>query len=227
MLPETKIFDAIQGFIEFSDDKEPIYLFNGEWYVFDTKYTTALNNEYVFAYENHIKKNEVISNKFSLLHKVKTENVYNKTLESEKSIFVTHTVLMNNVEIAYAIFGDGSTVYLMHNKRKFNGEGVRDVINQILTSADYMQKVIQGINRDEWLKKYYNEIITKRAKIAHAVNQKEFLTVMTSNNICYIAGYLSGFKKNISATYAKYLTIEAEKRLSAKGYGFVSMNITK
>lgn len=226
-LPETRIFDAIQGFVEVGSTKEPVYLFNGEWYVFDEKYTTALNDEYEIIYENHLKNSEIIYNQFSLLHKAANETAYNKILESKKNIIVTHTVLMNNVEIADAIFSDSSTVYLMHNKGEFNGEGARDVINQILTSAEYVQKVLQGISRDEWLKKYYSEIVATRPKIAQMVSAEEFTSVMTNKNICYLAGYLSGFRKKTTSTYAKYLTIEAGKRLSAKGYGFISMNVTK
>ncbi|TEB05668.1 hypothetical protein Psch_02709 [Pelotomaculum schinkii] len=226
-LPATHIFDAIQGFVEVRDTKDPVYLFNGEWYVFDTQYTTALNNEYGSIFENHLNNFGIISNKFSLLHKAATETEYNKILESQKNILVAHTVLMNNVEIADAIFWDDSTVYLMHNKGKFDGEGVRDVINQILTSAEYMQKILQGISKDEWLKKYYKGIVAKRPIIVHKISAEEFTYVMTNKNICYIAGYLSGFRKKTTATYAKYLTIEAEKRLSAKGYGFISMNVTR
>jgi hypothetical protein len=227
VLPETPIIDAIQGFVEYSDDKDPVYLFNGEWYVFDTKYTTALSNEYEIIFENYLKKSDGISSQFSLLHKAITETSYNKILETKKNIIVSHTVLMDNVEISDAIFWDGSTVYLMHNKGKFNGEGTRDVINQILTSAEYIQKVLQGIHRDEWLKKYFNEIVAKRPTIARNVSIEEFTSVMTSRNICYIAGFLFGFQKKTTATYAKYLTIEAERRLSAKGYGFVSMKVAK
>ncbi len=91
ILPATKIFEAIQGYLEFGANNEPIYLFYGEWYVFDTKYSTALNNEYEFAFENYTEKNRLIYGKFSLLHKAKNEDTYNKVLENENKILVTHT----------------------------------------------------------------------------------------------------------------------------------------
>jgi len=226
-LPETYIFNAIQGFIEVGSRRDPVYLFNGEWYVFDTKYTKALDNEYELIYKSHLKKRDIILSQFSLLHKVSTETAYNEILESENNIYVTHTVLIDNVEIADAIFWNNSTVFFMHNKGKFDGEGARDIINQILTSAEYIQKVLQGIQRDKWLQKYYKEIVNKRPEIAKRITADEFNTAITSKNICYIAGYILGFQKSTNSTYAKYLTIEAEKRLSSKGYGFVSINVTK
>lgn len=226
-LPETCIFDAIQGHIELNNTRDPVYLFNGEWYVFDIKYADALTNEYEAIFDKYFEKSKAILSKFSLLHSAKTETEYNKILEREKNILVTHTVLVDNIEIADAIFWDSCTVYLMHNKGKFNGEGTREVINQILTSAEYIQRILQSLNRDELIEKYYNDIIKKRPISSKKVTAKEFNSIMLEKNICFIAGYLSGFRKKTTATYSKYLTIEAEKRLGAKGYEFVSMSVTK
>ena len=36
----------------------------------------------------------------------------------------------------------------------------------------------------------------------------------------YVAGYLEGYKRNSRSTYAKYLSIELQKKLIAKGYGY-------
>ena len=41
-----QIFDAIQGFVEFGEKKQPCYLFNGQWYVFDSKFSDILDAEF-------------------------------------------------------------------------------------------------------------------------------------------------------------------------------------
>ena len=46
--------------------------------------------------------------------------------------------MVNNIEIADVIFWDEDSIYLMHNKDKFSGQGARDVVNQVLTSSEYL-----------------------------------------------------------------------------------------
>jgi hypothetical protein len=186
-----------------------------------------LNNEYGTIFGTHIEKSEAICKEFSLLSESKTETKCNRVLEANNKILVTHEVLVDNVEIADAIFWDTDTVFLMHNKGDFDGDGTRDVINQILVSAEYIQRVLQGVNRNEWSNNYYKEIVKKRPATSSKVTAEDLISVLGRKNICYIAGYLKGFRKETKGTYSKYLTIEAGKRLGAKGYGFISMNVTK
>ena len=41
--------------------------------------------------------------------------------------------------------------------------------------------------------------------------------------ICYLIGYLQGYKKDSRSTYAKYLTVETNKKLIQKGYNCISI----
>src|SRR5690554_7713429 len=100
-------------------------------------YETMLNNEYKdLLKQNKEKATEVINNYKLQINYTMSENQYNKYLGNFKNIIVTHTVSIDNIEISDAIFYDDKTLYLMHNKKRFDGEGVRDLTNQILTAAD-------------------------------------------------------------------------------------------
>lgn len=46
VLQETKVIDAIQGFVEHGEIKMPCILFNGLWYVIDDKYADSLTKDY-------------------------------------------------------------------------------------------------------------------------------------------------------------------------------------
>lgn len=219
------IINTLQGFIEYGTAKQPCYLINGDWYVFDEVYSNLLNKEYAELYNLKLKRASGIKKNYNLIKAAINETAYNKALESEKNIIVSHTALLQNVEIADAIFWDDTTLYLMHNKGKFDGLGARDLLNQMLTAAEYLQKR-RFVGGSDFLSKYYLQICRKKKlKKLHQASEQEFIQVFTEKRICFIAGFLDGFKKNSNSVYAKYLTIEANKKLSDKGYDYIPLGV--
>ena len=223
---EMSIFNAIQGFIEYGEEREPIYLYNGLWYVFDQTYSEALDAEFLTFYTQNEMTSTPIMQDFALHQQVANETAYNAALEIRENIIVAHCVKMSNVEIADAIFWDDQTIYLMHNKGSFDGEGTRDVTNQIITSAEFLQKTLFSLERIPTLNQYYQRIVAQREQhgnVRSIITQQEFADLFINRKIVYIAGYLDNYRLNTRSTYAKYLTIETGKRLATKGYGFISV----
>ncbi|WP_313164667.1 DUF6119 family protein [Sedimentibacter sp.] len=224
LYPKSIIY-TLQGFIEYGISKQPFYLINGNWYVFDNIYSVLLDKEYIelFKYKQEISL--IIKKKFNLEKVASNETEYNKKLEKDSDIIVSHTALHQNVEISDAIFWDDKIIYLMHNKNKFDGIGARDLLNQILTAAEYLQRNLT-INGSDFLSEYYDQICKIRKMIIlPQVSKQEFIQLFTDKKICFIAGYLDGYKKDSDSTYAKYLNIEINKKLCYKGYDFIPMGI--
>ena len=96
--------------------------------MFDDKFSRVLKNEFEEFFVQQLSVADDIAKKFDLRSSASTEDKYNSELQDNPNIAVSHTVLRDYVEIADAIFWDESTIYLMHNKHKFNGVGVRDVL---------------------------------------------------------------------------------------------------
>lgn len=229
ILYKLSVFDAIQGFIEFGERGMPCYLFNGLWYVFDDKFGHVLTKEFEDFFDNQSKVVEDLTKTFSLRNASPNENAYNSWLQNNPDIIVSHTVLKEYVEIADAIFWDDTTIYLMHNKAKFDGSGVRDVTNQVLTSAEYLQQNLARHDRLQFLENYYDSIKEKydAAGKKLEITKADFMQVLSSGRpIKYIIGYIDGYRKKSRATYAKYLTTQTVKKLATKGYSCNVLNIS-
>lgn len=221
------IFDSIQGFIEFGNDRRPCYLFNGLWYVFDEKFSDLLTQEFEELYRNQEDTVNTLSAAFGLRFAAKHENDYNDALQKFPNIVVAHTVLLDNLEIADGIFWDEHSVYLMHNKASFSGAGTRDVTNQVLTAAEYLQQRLARYDRISFLESYYDKISAKYQsnKETLCVTKEDFVNALNSGRTFhYVTGYIQNYSSNSDATYAKYLTVETAKRLSAKGYKYSVMS---
>ena len=224
------IFEAIQGFIEFGDENQPCYLFNGQWYVFDAKFSDVLSIEFTELFKQQSEQRNNYTSDFGLIRNCPTEELYNTEIRKEGKFLVTHTVLVNNVEIADIIIINNGKIFLMHNKDSFNGIGARDVCNQVMTSASYLQQMLSTVNRDEFLERYYEsiELKYKNAGITIPVNKAEFKKYFQgSPEIHYLIGYLKDYKENSRSTYAKYLTVETIKKLSVKGFKCTPLLIGK
>ncbi len=219
-----KIINTLQGFVEYGDNKLPCYLINGNWYIFDEKYHDFLHREYMELFDYNESRQAGIKTKYKLVKECETENAYNDALKSEANIIVAHTALVQKVEIADAIFWDETTLYLMHNKLCFNGIGARDLLNQIVTSSELLQKNLL-LNRSEFLKEYYTSICRRNdIDTLSQANEEEF-TGLFSKKICYISGFLKGYWKDTNSTYAKYLTVETKRKLQNKGYEYILLGI--
>lgn len=214
------IFDAIQGFVEFGEKKQPCYLFNGQWYVFDSKFSDILDAEFKEIFNQQSSRRNTYTSLFGLIRNFSTEDDYNKAIKKEGKYIVAHTALIDNVEIADIIIFSDDQIFLMHNKDSFNGTGARDVSNQIITSASYLQQMLASANRDDFLEKYYASIAAKyKNGIKIPVDKTEFKKYFQgSHKIHYLIGYLKGYDENSRSTYAKYLTVEVIKKLLDKGF---------
>ncbi len=221
----TKIKQCIQGYIE-DESKNPFFLFNGNWLMFDNNYIDNLDSEYKKSYEQMInidkKLNNIILNKDSSL----TEDSYNKTFANSGDIIVAHTVLSNNIELADLIYYDDDNLYLIHNKSKFQGNGARDVLNQILTSAEFINHYLMEKDKKEIFEKYYDDILNKypNNKI-NSLSKSEFIDLFSKPNVYYVAGFMENLSSNTDSNYAKYITLDINKKLIEKGYMLLLFNI--
>lgn len=223
-----RIFDALQGHVDYGESGIPCYLFNGSWYVFDPMYDKLLAKEYEDLFDAKTASSEKLKKQFNLyMIKKSSEDAYNLSMKNNQDVILAHTVLINNVEISDAIFWDDSTLYLMHNKGKFDGNGVRDLTNQILTAAEYLYKKINTSERKEFLSEYYEAIEVKHPKAVAIKNitKEEFIQLFVNKKICFVAGYIEGLKKNTRSKYAQYLSVELNRKLHMKTYDVLFMKI--
>lgn len=115
----------------------------------------------------------------------------------------------------------------MHNKDSFNGIGARDVSNQVMVSASYLQQRLSSPDKDDFLEKYYETIATKYGEdIKIPVDKSEFKKYfLDASKFHYLIGYLKGYDENSRSTYAKYLTVEVNRKLTDKGFDCVPLLI--
>ena len=225
ILYPTKIKQCMQGYIE-DENRQPFFLFNDKWLMFDTNYIDNLDKEFKKSYTQMInidkKLKDILSNKEANL----TEDTYNKTFENSDEIILAHTVLSNYIELADLIYYDDDNLYLIHNKLKFQGSGARDVLNQILTSAEFINHYM--MDKKDFIEKYYEDILKKypNNKIKD-LTKEEFVKLFNKPNIYYVAGFMEKLSDNTDSNYAKYITIDASKKLIEKGYQLLLFDINK
>lgn len=227
VLAKTPFFEAMQGHVDYGPGRDPCYLFNGDWYVFDTTYIKALTKEFSDLFDEKSAQADALITKYKLQKPVDTEEKYNELLISDPNILVAHKVEMSYVEIADAIFWTDTTLYLMHNKGKFNGNGARDLTNQILTAAEYVEKIRSAIKRDEQIGKYYDSILSYRpTQDISYFPRDEFISSFINKKIVYIQGYLDNYRQTSRSQYAKYLTVELNRRLKRKSFESIPISLT-
>ena len=225
ILYPTKIKQCMQGYIE-DENRQPFFLFNDKWLMFDINYIDNLDKEFKKSYTQMInidkKLKDILSNKEANL----TEDTYNKTFENSDEIILAHTVLSNYIELADLIYYDDDNLYLIHNKLKFQGSGARDVLNQILTSAEFINHYM--MDKKDFIEKYYEDILKKypNNKIKD-LTKEEFVELFNKPNIYYVAGFMEKLSDNTDSNYAKYITIDASKKLIEKGYQLLLFDINK
>ena len=222
----TKLKQCIQGHVE-NEENIPFFLFNGNWLMFDNNYISSLDSEFKGIYseitdiDNNLTK--IITNDNSLL----TEDEYNKSFSESSDLIVAHTVLSNNIELADLIYFDDDNLYLIHNKSKFQGNGARDVLNQILTSAEFISHYLMERDKRDIFEKYYEDIKEKypENKKIKIIEKSEFVDLFMRPNIYYVAGFMQNLSHNTESNYAKFITLDACKKLSEKGYNLLLFNI--
>lgn len=218
LLYPTRLIDIMHGFIEI--DNETYYLIGGAWYVFEVTYYDLLNKKYSELFDIFDSVSNDIISKFNLSKNHKNENEYNDSFIEQKNVIHAHKSLIKNVEIADLVFFDEENTYLMCNKGKFDGPSMRDLSNQIITSA---KLISNNLRNGKFINEYYDKLLdTQKAKISSA----EFLKLFSDKHIVYVAGFSNNFKKEINSIYCKYLTTELFKNLSSNDFELVILNYT-
>lgn len=223
----TELINTIQGFIEFKStnprfNNQPCYLISGYWYIFEPEFSEALNLEFNDFWNSIDENSRNIKDSFGISKIDGHEEDFNKHLETNQNVIVSHKVLLENIEIADVIFWDKNKLYLMHNKRYFDANGSRDVSNQISVASEFINtKRLKDF--DVFIDEYYDAICKKRNIYKGKIDKTEFISSFKNKKICYIALYLENSGKESKSNYAKYLTVDINKKLSVKGMEFLIM----
>ena len=221
-----RIEQCLQGHLYYEPKQTMCYLIQGNWYCLDVKYLEQLDTEFADAYDKNKTREEVLKDKHKLKSDEENEDAYNKSFYNRTDVIVGHTALIAKYEIADMFFWDDENLYLMCNKGKFDGSGSRDLTNQIYASAHYMQKMLMSHQRNEFLKKLYESIeavyVSKKKTLQ--ISFDEFSRLFTKR-LCYVVGYLFGYRKESNSYYAKYLTIDLMKKMQQMGFDCVVMDV--
>lgn len=223
ILYPTKIKQCMQGYIE-DENRQPLFLFNDKWLMFDNNFIDNLDSEFKNTYAQMIKIDKKLGDILLNDDTSLTEDTYNKTFKESDDIILAHTVLSNNIELADLIYYDDDNLYLIHNKLKFQGNGARDVLNQILTSAEFINHYM--MEKKTFIEKYYENILEKypNNKIKD-IGKDEFIALFDKTNVYYVAGFMHNLSDSTDSNYAKYITIDTNKKLNEKGYQLLLFNI--
>lgn len=225
-LQPIQIFKVIQGLIDYKGDT--YYIFGGEWYIFNGKYSEVLDNQFEdFNLKIKDRVNYLVTNFDLIVKSQMTENEYNmKFLKNYNDKYVFgHTTSVNNIEVADILFWDDSHLYLMCNKHEFSGVGARDLTNQILTSAELVQKMMLG-ERTVFISKYFKTLQNKATKenIELSITE-DHLNNLFNKKICYVAGFINEYRLDKNTIYGKYLVYDLYKSLKQRGFDLIALNL--
>lgn len=219
-LPPTKLKDCLQGYVE-NEKGNFFYLFSGDWLVFDPKYVESLGNTFKKQYASLTDINNSLTNILKN-NGYRTEDDYNLSFEKSSEVILAHTVRANNIELADLIYYDDNNdcLYLVHNKGTFNGAGSRDLMNQIITSVEFINNYRHdSLKRKKFFEDYFKKIKEKYPENAK-INSMDFEDFFKwfDKKICYVAGFLYNLSDCVRSNYAKYITIDVNKRLNEKNF---------
>ena len=230
ILYPIKVKDSIQGYVSDSNNV-PFFLFNGSWLMFDKKYEDNLESEFKKNYKELKKININFGKLLENINNYESEDAYNVGFKDSSEIIVAHKVLCNNIELADLIYVDeNNNLYLVHNKGRYNGSGARDVMNQVLTSSEFINKYIMQSNRQQILEEYYDKISNQypdNIKLKELGKEKFIKLFFESTQVYYVVGFMEGLKEDIKSNYAKYMTLDTSSRLKEKGYELLLYDISK
>ena len=221
-----RIEQCLQGYLYYEPKQTMCYLIQGDWYCLDLRYLEQLNIEFAYFYDKNKTREEELKSRYKLKADEETEDAYNESFYSRTDVIVGHKALIANYEIADMFFWDDENLYLMCNKGNFAGSGSRDLTNQIYASAYYMQKMLMSHRRNEFLNELYESIQAAYVREQNTLRTSfdEFSGLFTKK-VCYVAGYLFGYRKKSGSYYAKYLTIDLLKKMQQMGFECVTMNV--
>lgn len=230
ILYPIKVKNSIQGYVSDSNNV-PFFLFNGSWLMFDKKYEDNLESEFKKNYKELKKININFGKLLENINNYESEEAYNIGFKDSSEIIVAHKVLCNNIELADLIYVDeNDNLYLVHNKGRYNGSGARDVMNQVLTSSEFINKYILQSNRQQILEEYYDKISNQypdNIKLKELGKEKFVKIFFESTQVYYVVGFMEGLKEDIKSNYAKYMTLDTSSRLKEKGCVLLLYDISK
>ena len=153
------------------------------------------------------------------------------SFEKSSEVILAHTVRANNIELADLIYYDDTNdcLYLVHNKGTFNGAGSRDLMNQIITSAEFINNYRHdSLKRKKFFEDYFKKIKEKYPENAK-INSMDFEDFFKwfDKKICYVAGFLYNLSDCVRSNYAKYITIDINKRLNEKNFELKLLDINR
>lgn len=217
IIPQTKIITLIRGCLEIGSDS--YYLLNGEWYVFEDSYFAMLNQQYKEICNIILSKDDGIIKRFNLKKSEKCEDDYNETFKESDDVIFAHKKNFKNVEIADLIFWDDDSVYLMCNKSEYNGPGMRDLENQIFTSASIISRARD--NEPNILEQYYDKLNEEDKRI---ISKIEFKEMFKNKKIIYVLGFNENLKIDTRSVYCQYLLKEIYQNLLYNGMELMYIN---
>lgn len=221
MLNET-VYNSLRGVVE--EENESFYFLNGKWYVFEDYYFELLDKGYkeLFDYnEKELKKINIdsfniVSNDGSI-----TENDYNNSFKERDDVLVLHNHFIKKIEIADLMFWNDNNLFLMCNKRYFNGPDTRDLLNQMETSFALLSHVLES--EKVRLEEYYSELPDSEK---NKIDLEKFVKLF-EKKIIYIAGYGGDFSRDTTSIYIKYTLKELSKKIKGDKYQLCIMNYLK
>lgn len=96
----------------------------------------------------------------------------------------------------------------------------------MLTSSEYLHQVLSSSGAQSFLGRYYDIIKSRYDGKAVPFNKKQFVSQMRSGKkFAYVIGYMNGPNRKSRSIYAKYLTVDAVRKLEAKGDKCIIMGV--
>ena len=221
---DLSVKQALQADVE-DENGTYFYLYSGKWYVLRKRYEEVLKEEYEKSFDALQKIPEKLIRILKEGSSKRTEDEFNNYFKDHNEIIMTHTAEYNKIEIADLIYCDDKDVYLLHNKQKLDGGGARDVMGQILLSAELLSKMNK--DRRYFLELYYEEIKKKKFgnRAFDSLLLDDFVNIFEKKKIHYVAGFMEPIKKDTRSKAVQYFVMNTKDRMEMLGYPFHIINL--
>jgi len=219
---EIPLFNLIET--EFEYQGTNYYLMDGDWYCFEEGYMNYLNERYN-DFLDESKANTSFLKDLDKSLKIKEcgneEKLKTKISKSDRLID-SDMAYLGGIEIADAIFLNDNEIIFLHNKKSFNGAGTRDLMNQITSAAEMVNRVRRNENDvNDLLDKYIVSLKKDKSKRKTSLQNNDFnevnrfyeLLKNNSTKITYIAVYIENVKFSTKSNYIKYLLVNTRNKL--------------
>lgn len=209
---KIRLYDLLE--VEVEHKSHQFYLIDGSFYTFDKAYDEFYEEKYKKLFNDSKKyvQGDFIYKRLNKdLKKSENECVFNKSLKKEANIILADKKQYKRIELADAISIKDNEIIFFHNKTNFNGSGVRDVTNQILTSANYLKGFLDNLSKETSSFDKYIERLKKENENKDELIDN-FYEMLKDNNtkITYIAAFINDVSVDTESNYIKYL-LEATK----------------